>query len=61
MFQEEKIPKVKRLSSGEDTTSLTRDGESSMLTEQRKHQPRELIETSVSISTDFSILDQDSQ
>jgi hypothetical protein len=59
MFQVVKIQKVKRLSSGADTTKPTRDGELSTLTEQRRDQPRDFPETSVSTSTDHSTSDQE--
>jgi hypothetical protein len=57
----EKMLKAKRSSSGEDTTNLTRDGESSILIPRREEEPRVATPTSVSTSTDHSTSDQDFQ
>jgi hypothetical protein len=61
MFSVEKMPKDKKLSSGEDTTEPTRDGELSTLTEPVKNKPEVTTETLASMSTEHSISDQDFQ
>jgi hypothetical protein len=53
--------KDKMFKSGEDTTELTRDGLLSILTKLRRDQPADSTKTSVSISTESSTSDQDSQ
>jgi hypothetical protein len=61
MFQVEKILKDKEFGHGIDTTKLTRDGELSMLTKLRKKEEVDSTLNMVSISTEHSISDQDSQ
>jgi hypothetical protein len=54
MFLVEEMLKDKRLLFTADTIKSTRDGELSTSIEQVKLQPRDLIETSVSTSTEHS-------
>jgi hypothetical protein len=61
MLLEEKMLKVKRLSSGEDTTNLTKDGELPMLTKLESIKRVVFTETSDGISIDLSISDQECQ
>jgi hypothetical protein len=61
MYMEVKMKKEERLLYGEDTTELTRNGESSILTRKERDQPRVTTPTSDSISTDHSTSDQECQ
>jgi hypothetical protein len=61
MLLEEKMLKVKRLSSGEDTTNLTKDGELPMLTKLESIKRVVFTETSDGILIDLSISDQECQ
>jgi hypothetical protein len=61
MSTKERMLKDKNVSSGRDITMPTRDGELFMLTRQRRFQPRDTMEISVSIWTDHSISDQECQ
>jgi hypothetical protein len=61
MFQVEKILKDKEFGHGIDTTKLTRDGELSMLTKLRRKEEVDSTLNMVSISTEHSTSDQDSQ
>jgi hypothetical protein len=61
MSIKERILKHKRSLSGVNIMDLTRDGEFSMFTKLESKEPRDLTLTSVSISIDHSISDQDSQ
>jgi hypothetical protein len=54
MFQEEEMLKAKTLSFGADTTKQTRDGQLSMLINQRENQPEDGTAISDSISTEYS-------
>jgi hypothetical protein len=56
-----RILKDKRLSSGRDITAGTRDGESSMLTNLPRKEPRDMIVNTDSISIEHSTSDQDFQ
>jgi hypothetical protein len=49
MSTKERMLKDKNVSSGRDITMPTRDGELFMLTRQRRFQPRDTMEISVSI------------
>jgi hypothetical protein len=60
-FLEEKMLKLKRLLFGRDTVAETRNGRCNMLTKQRMLKRRDLLVTSVSMPTDHSTSDQDSQ
>jgi hypothetical protein len=59
MYMEEKILKDKKLSSGEDTTNLTRDGELSTDLEKKEH--LDTTETLVSTSIELSTSDPECQ
>jgi hypothetical protein len=61
MSSKERMLKDKKLLSGRDTTDLTRDGRLFILTQERVDQPRDLTEALDGTSTDYSILDLDSQ
>jgi len=61
MYSKVKMLKVKRLLSTTDTTELTRDGESFMLTKQVNQQAKDTTANSDSTSTDHSTSDQDFQ
>jgi hypothetical protein len=61
MFTKERILNTKQLLCGRDTVRLTRNGRSSILTKLSKLKLRDLTKSSVSISTDHSTSDQDSQ
>jgi hypothetical protein len=54
MFQEAEMLKAKTLSFGADTTNQTKDGQLSMLINQRENQPEDGTEISDSISTEYS-------
>jgi hypothetical protein len=54
MSTKERILKDKRLLSGRDITTPTKDGELSMLIKQRKSEPRVTMTNSDSISEDHS-------
>jgi hypothetical protein len=56
-----KMKNTETLLYGRDMEEPTRDGRSSMLTKQKRFKPRELLETSASMPTDHSTLDQDFQ
>jgi hypothetical protein len=59
MSTKTRILKVKRLLSGRDIMAGTRDGESCILTNQRRKDRVDLTENTDCISTDHSISDQD--
>jgi hypothetical protein len=62
MYMEAKMKKVERLSSGESTMVITRDGQSSILTQRVPRKlPLDTTKSGATISTDYSTLDQDSQ
>jgi hypothetical protein len=61
MSQETEIEKCKMFIFGRDTVVLTRDGELSIMTKNLKRRLRVFTETSDSISTEPSILDQECQ
>jgi hypothetical protein len=61
MLKVEKIKKHRMFLYGRDTEERIRDGRSSMLTKLDQPKRRELVKTSVSMSTDHSISDLDFQ
>jgi len=61
MSMVDKIKKEEKLSSGADIKELTKDGELSILTKQRRLQKKALTMTSDSTSTDHSTLSLDFQ
>jgi hypothetical protein len=61
MFIQIKTKKANRLLLGRDTVEQIRDGELSILTNQRRKEHLDMIKNTDSTSTDYSTSDQDSQ